>query len=68
MERICVPSEHPCVPTGAEWDAIAIQMPQTSLEQGVICVPYKEIIEEMIASKCQQGISNTWRLVFTQNV
>ena len=31
----------------------------------MICVPYKEIIEEMIGSKCQQGISNTGRLVFS---
>jgi len=42
--------------------------PKTSLEQGMICVPYKEIIEEMIYSKCQQGISNTGQLAFPQNV
>ena len=42
--------------------------PKTSLEQGMICVPYKEIIEEMIGSKCQQGISHTGQLVFPQNV
>ena len=34
----------------------------------MICVPYKEIIEEMIGSKCQQGISNTGQLAFPQNV
>ena len=31
-------------------------------------VPYEEIIEEMIGSKCQQGISNTGQLAFPQNV